>query len=548
MPSYLQRLALVLAFIQLSKVSALVNPTVILDNGTFIGTTDGVSSRFLGIPFARPPIGDLRFRLPQPIEPYKGEYSVGSYGPSCPQQAITLPIIKDLPADVVNYMADSIYGFLFPDSEDCLTINVFKPEDANANSNLPVLVWIFGGGFVLGGPSMYDGASIVSRSVLINNPVIVVSMNYRYSPRFGFMASREVKEAKVGNLGLHDQREAFRWIQKYIRNFGGDPSKVTIWGESAGAISVALHMVAYDGDTQGLFRAGIMQSGAPIPVGDITNGQQYYDFVVSDTGCAGSVDTLECLRRVPYDRLKAAIDKTPSVFAYQALHLAWLPRADGVLFSDHPQRLVQRGKIARIPYITGDCDDEGTFFSLSNLNVTTDDELKEYIQSVFLPGVTEVEVDRMLLEYPRNISQGSPFNTGPFNAITPQYKRIAAFQGDGVFQGPRRWMLDYTADSQDAWVFLSKRLKALPVLGSVHAHDLLNSYGGGELQNYIIRFANVLNPNLDSFLNFNWPKYRLSNRQMITFVDSFPPVTITLDNYRVSAMNYLNQVVLRNPV
>jgi carboxylesterase type B len=89
------------------------------------------------------------------------------------------------------------------------------------------------------------------------------------------------------------------------------------WGESAGAISAALHMIANDGNTEGLFRGAIMESGAPVPVGDIENGQVYYDDIVRDTGCAGSADTLQCLREVDFDTLKAVIDNTPSIFAYQ---------------------------------------------------------------------------------------------------------------------------------------------------------------------------------------------------------------------------------------
>jgi acetylcholinesterase len=142
------------------------------------------------------------------------------------------------------------------------------------------------------------------------------------------------------------------------------------WGQSAGAISVSLQMLTNGGNTEGLFRAAFMQSGSPIPVGDITRGQPYYDFLVEHTNCTGSSDTLACLRAAPYDQLQAAIDSTPSLFSYQSLALAWGPRADGYFLTDDPQKLVQQGQVARIPFVSGECDDEGTLFSLSQVNVT----------------------------------------------------------------------------------------------------------------------------------------------------------------------------------
>jgi carboxylesterase type B len=283
-------------------------PTIKLDAGTFTGTASSSNTQsFLGIPFAEPPVGDLRFRLPVPNAPYNTSYTVTEFGPGCPQQAVVLPILEGLPDEVVDYVANSAFGTLFPSAEDCLTINVIKPTSATATSKLPVVVWIFGGGFELGSPAMYDGVTIVQRSIELGEPVIYVSMNYRLSA-FGFLASAEVRAAGVGNLGLQDQRQAFRWVQNYIGAFGGDPTKVTIWGESAGAISAALHMVANDGDNEGLFRAAFMESGSPIPVGPVENGQKYYDAIVEQTGCSTASDTLECLRTVPYATLKAAQD------------------------------------------------------------------------------------------------------------------------------------------------------------------------------------------------------------------------------------------------
>ncbi|KAJ3801933.1 Alpha/Beta hydrolase protein [Lentinula aff. detonsa] len=525
--------------------SPLAGPTVTLDSAVVTGVTSGNTQEFLGIPFAQPPIGPLRFNLPQPNPSYNTSFSATTMGPACPQQSVDLPILTGLAAETVDFIVNSIYGFVFPDDEDCLTINVIKPATATTSSKLPVLVWIFGGGFELGGPQMYDGTSIVERSIELGEPVIYVSMNYRVTA-FGFLASQEVKDAGVGNLGLQDQREAFRWVQKYIGAFGGDPTKVTIWGESAGAISAALQMVTNGGNTEGLFRAAFMQSGSPIPVGDITDGQAYYDDLVEATGCSGSDDTLNCLRGVDYSVLKAAVDATPGIFAYQALNLAWLPRADGVFLPDDPQKLVQQGQVAAIPIVNGDCDDEGTLFSLSSLNDTTQSDLATYVQTVFLPDISDSDLAELLTQYPADITQGSPFDTSILNAITPEYKRIAAFQGDAVFQAPRRFFLQSLSGKQSIWSFINKRLKSLPVLGSAHGTDILNVYGGGDMADYLIRFAATLDPNGNT--GIEWPQYTTSSPNMLQFNDGLIPLTLSLDDYRESAISFTTQLLLANPV
>ncbi|KAF4576963.1 hypothetical protein EYR36_004947 [Pleurotus pulmonarius] len=483
--------------------------SVTLDSATFTGTTSGRVTKFLGIPYAQPPTGDRRFRLPEPIPPYTGTVRATAFGPACPQQSARLPLPDGLASDVVDLIVNTAYKAVFPDSEDCLSINVVVPTSATPTSKLPVAVWIFGGGFELGSPSLYDGGLIVERSIQLGEPVIYVSMNYRVSA-FGFLASQEVKDAGVGNLGLQDQREALRWIQKYISSFGGDPTKVTIWGESAGAISAALHMVANNGNHEGLFRGAFMQSGSPIPVGDISHGQTYYDAI--------------------------------------SLSLAWIPRADGVFLTDNPQKLVQAGKVANVPFVTGDCDDEGTLFSLANLNVTTTSQVRTYIKTFFMPQSTNAELDQMLNHYPLDLTQGSPFGTGILNALSPQFKRLAAFQGDAVFQAPRRFFLEQRSGKQNTWAFLSKRFKIAPFLGSFHASDILNVYFGGELGDYLINFVNKLDPNGQG-RGINWPKYTTSSPNLVTFNDNLLfPVTITQDTFRKDAINFLTGVTLANPL
>ncbi|KAF8838353.1 alpha/beta-hydrolase, partial [Paxillus ammoniavirescens] len=417
--------------------------------------------------------------------------------------------------------------------------------------------WIYGGGFEEGATSSYNGTVIVDKAISLGVPAIYVSMNYRLNA-FGFLASQEVKDAGIGNLGLRDQRLALHWVQKYICAFGGDPTKVTIWGESAGAISVGLQMVANDGNSDGLFRAAFMQSGSPLPAGDILQGQKYYDTLVSEAGCSSAPDTLQCLRQVPYEALLGTVNQSPSMFSYQSLVLAWQPRADGAFLTDDPQNLVQQGYVADVglnpsqlsfpvltKYTTGDCDDEGTMFSFSTLNVTTDKQFEEYIKTYLFPNVTSTTIQKVMQYYPANISQGSPFDTDTLNALTPQFKRIAALQGDVNFHAPRRFFLQNRSGKQALWTYVSKRLKTVPYLGSFHGSDISNVYGGQDMASYLVRFVSNLDPNGGTDLY--WPQYTTAEPNMLEFLDGSIPQALTEDTYRASAMAFLTNVTLTYP-
>jgi acetylcholinesterase len=518
-------------------------PIVTLDKGTFIGTTANGTNKFLGIPFAHPPVGNLRFRLPEPLDSYTGKHNATAYGLSCPQQATALSFLSGLPEETLEALSIIFgAGVTLADGEDCLTLNVIAPDNVGPRSKLPVVVWIYGGGFEDGSTAIYDGTVIVNRSIALQQPVIYVSMNYRVSA-FGFLASREVKGAGVGNLGLWDQRLALQWVQKYICEFGGDPEKVTIWGQSAGSISVSLQMITNGGNTEGLFRAAFMQSGSPQQTSDITAGQPYYDFLVESTGCSGSSDTLECLRDAPYDILKAAVNNTPSIFSYQSVALAWPPRVDGVFLVDDPQKLLKRGEVARIPFVSGECDDEGTLFSLTSTNVTTEADLRTYLKAYYFPNATDSQMDDLLTLYPQDVTQGSPYDTGTQNALTPEFKRIASITGDFVFQAPRRYFLQTVSDKQKTWSYLSKRLKSVPILGSFHESDIPNIYGGGDLTDFLIQFVTNLDPN--GILSPQWPQYTTSSPQLMTFLGDQVTNnnrTITLDTYRVKQMEFITHL------
>ncbi|KAF8167302.1 alpha beta-hydrolase [Crassisporium funariophilum] len=519
-------------------------PTVTLDSATVTGLSNGSITKFLGIPFAQPPVGNLRFNLPQAVPPYNGSINATSYGASCPQQTVNSPISL---SSFFNFSRGSLLNIssenTIPESEDCLTINVIKPSNVTADAKLPVVVWIFGGGFERGNAESYDdtGVHLLNQSVELGQPIIYVAMNYRVSA-WGFLASQEVLDAKVGNVGLVDQRMALQWVQKYINNFGGDNTKVTIWGQSAGAISVSLQMLAYGGNSSDLFRGAFMQSGSPIPVGNITGGQMYYNSLVNQTNCTGSSDTLLCLRGVPNDQLKVAVDNTPNYFSYQALALAWSPRADGVFLQDNPQKLVQQGKVMNISIVSGDVDDEGTLFALSSRNITTDQEFRTYVSTYWIPGANESELEPLYTAYPSDVSDGSPFNTSIFNDLTKQYKRIAAFQGDVVFQAPRRFFLQHISGKQKIWSYLSKRLKVTPYIGSFHESDLEINL----LDDYLVRFAYNLDPNNGS--GTTWPEYTAGSPQLYTFPTLGRDPDITNDTYREGPMQTLMNLSLAHPL
>lgn len=142
------------------------------------------------------------------------------------------------------------------------------------------------------------------------------------------------------------------------------------WGPSSGAISAALQLVTNEGDAEGLFHGSVMNAGSPIPTGDITYFQPYYDTIVANAGCANETDTLNCLRHIPLDTLMNAVTPLPNLFGYQGLDTPWAPRADGVFLKAPPQHLVLAGSVASVPVMTGDALDEGTVFATGSWNVT----------------------------------------------------------------------------------------------------------------------------------------------------------------------------------
>src|ERR1700685_3218654 len=260
-----------------------------IDSGTVEGKQQGAIRAFLGIPYAAPPVGDLRWKPPAPAAKWNGVRSAKEFGAHC--------------------MQGKVYGDMtFPDggnSEDCLTLNVWTPAK-KADDQLPVMVWIYGGGFAAGGTSepRQHGEKLAARGV------IVVSMNYRLGV-FGFFAHAELaKESghdSSGNYGLLDQVAALQWVHRNIDRFGGDPGKVTIFGESAGSFSVSALMASPL--AQGLLHGAIGESGAFF--GTILDLKPLAQSMEADAKFAESLDahSLAELRAKPAADLLAAASK-----------------------------------------------------------------------------------------------------------------------------------------------------------------------------------------------------------------------------------------------
>lgn len=227
-----------------------------LEGGLAAGTTtaDGRVRVFKGIPYAKPPVAELRWRPPQPVEPWSGVRPATSFGPRC----IQVP----RPTMSLSYFPPE------PESEDCLYLNIWAPA-RTGTERCPVMVWFHGGGYNLGSGSL----PIYSGEGFARNGVVLVTLNYRLG-RLGFLAHPELTAESgygaSGNYGLLDQLAALRWVQRNIASFGGDPACVTIFGQSAGALSVSYFMASPL--AKGLFHRAIGQSGAGFGPVDRTSG------------------------------------------------------------------------------------------------------------------------------------------------------------------------------------------------------------------------------------------------------------------------------------
>jgi len=329
------------------------------------GPVDGVKDEksgvcsFLGVPYAAPPVGELRFELPAPHEPWAKPLAADTVGSQCPQEAgpMTDP---DIPMD-----------------EDCLYLNVWSPEGSGGEKK-PVMVFIHGGGFIVGsgGNAGYNGEVLAHRG-----DVVVVTMNYRLGV-LGFMAHPAFsnEDGPIVNRGMYDQLAALEWVRDNISGFGGDPDNVTLFGQSAGGMSVGYHLVSPL--SAGLFRNAAIHSGPPVLLNVTTEWAVEEGLKIAEkVGCGDPDTAAECLRAIAPEKF---IESVPAgVFIMDDVSpdrkYFFQPVIDGKFLPDAPYKLLRDGKFnTDVHLMLGTTKDEASYFTLNKTLDTPEDFTKNY--------------------------------------------------------------------------------------------------------------------------------------------------------------------------
>lgn len=331
-------------------------------NGLLEGVTEksGIQA-FKGVPFAAPPVGDLRWREPQPVKNWSGVRSAKKFGP----RAMQLPIFGDM-----NFRSDGV-------SEDCLYLNVWTPAKTG-KERLPVLVYFYGGGFVAGDGSepRYDGESMAQRGI------VAITVNYRLGI-FGFMAhpelTKESPHQASGNYGLMDQSAALQWVKKNIAAFGGDPNKVTIAGESAGSYSVSAQMASPL--SKNLIAGAIGESGSLLSLRPTSTLAEVENNGVSFATSMGA-NSLAALRALPAQQLLEASGK-PGVPRFSVA-------VDGYFFPKAPKDIFAAGQQARVPLLAGWNSEESGYQSILGQEAPTPENYAKAVQKLYPEQASEI--------------------------------------------------------------------------------------------------------------------------------------------------------------
>ncbi|GFF73449.1 lipase 1 [Aspergillus lentulus] len=326
--------------------------------------------QYLGMRYAAPPLGNLRFRAPREPAHNSTLQDASDFSPICVGTGQSATSTR---------------------AEDCLFINVFTPSDATKKSKLPVWVFIQGGAYATNSNANYNGTEVVQES---GNNIVFVNFNYRVGA-LGFLAGKEVQNHGDLNVGLLDQREALKWVKKHIRQFGGNPDHVVIHGASAGGGSVTFHLAAYGGRNDGLFVGAIPESPWWAPQVTMFESEVLYRRLLAAVGCS----TLACLRSADVSAIQKANlsspDQGPTSYP-PGLGKFW-PVIDGDLVRDRLYASFEQGKFIRVPLMVASDTDEGSSFAY---NATSPEEVSLFLQS-FYPHLSLEQLQAINEAYPK---------------------------------------------------------------------------------------------------------------------------------------------------
>ncbi len=426
--------------------------------GILRGFVDEGVEFYLGIPYAQPPVGKLRWRAPQPALRAQAILDVQALPSACPQ---FIPLVNSLTG-----------------SEDCLYLNVWAPAKP-AEKPRPVMVWIHGGGFTAGQGAYTtgDGANLAREQ-----EVIVVAMNYRLGV-FGFLAHPALSEEDPeypgsGNYGLLDQVAALQWVRENIAQFGGDPDNVTLIGQSAGAVSVCAQLVSPK--AAGLFHRAIIMSGpCETPLSPLSGASKLGLTLSRELGC--EEDDLACLREKDFEQVAEVMPPDPA-FVFGQGYTVWWPVLDGVQLPYQIIDAFKSGKFSRVPVINGATLDEGSMLLWISHNMLLNSlKPEDYLPRLeYLVGSNE-SAGRVARQYPQSAYGG------PFEALT------AAFS-DGFFNCFARHQSQALSRYVPTWGY-QFNYQDMPFF--VPGVDL-GAYHGGDLQFVFGRPASLFRGRFDS--------------------------------------------------
>ncbi|KAJ4417773.1 hypothetical protein N0V85_001708 [Neurospora sp. IMI 360204] len=461
-----------------------------------IRLSNGVNA-FLGMRYAAPPLGDLRWRAP--VEPKRTDTveKADQFGPICLGAGVSAP---------------------FPgQDEDCLFVNVWAPANATEKSKLPVWVFIGGGGYNALTNANWNGSEVVEKS---GHNIVMLDFNYRVG-MWGFLASQRVKDDGDLNVGLLDQRMLLTWVKKHISAFGGDPDHVVIHGASAGAGSVVMHLLAYGGRNDNLF-VGAMSESLFFPAQPYVRELEYqFDRLAQQVGCSGVTpeEQLTCLRTQDVTSLQAAnhAQHFPGRDGPLLPIFYWTPCVDGDFVQDLPYRLIQRGRLLNVPILFGTNTDEGSVFAYNSL---TPSDLTSFFTTNY-PHLTPSDTHQILSLYPQ---------LPPLPNRNPWYPTTSLAYGEATFICPSNNFLDALVSCSNS-KNQTDRKKAFAYrfnvhdftlqaagLGVPHLFDAAAIFGPDNISGFGAGFGS-------SYKTYNAPIVNMFMAYWISFVRTLDPNT-----------------------